>query len=154
MKRRKPRMFRKRLPHLTNNILKDTLNKSGFRRKKAWICGLFSAKTTLNQCFLRDCLRGHTELLRELLLCKPPLLAESSYGLSDRRCAEYIWQHFVYLTYFFPILMTPRHALSGINILPYSAAFVKRPVGKLSLDGMLSFSDTPFFSCLNRLGKH
>ena len=32
--------------------LRDTLNKSGFRGKKAWIYGLFSAKTTLNQCFL------------------------------------------------------------------------------------------------------
>lgn len=32
----------------------DTLNKSGFRRKKSWIYGIFSAKTTLNQCFLRE----------------------------------------------------------------------------------------------------
>ena len=30
----------------------ETLNNSGFRRKKALIYGLFSAKTTLNQCFL------------------------------------------------------------------------------------------------------
>ena len=34
-------------------MCRDTLNKSGFRRKKAWIHGLFSAKTTLNQCFHR-----------------------------------------------------------------------------------------------------
>ena len=33
-------------------IIMDTLNKSGFRRKKSWIYGIFSAKTTLNQCFL------------------------------------------------------------------------------------------------------
>ena len=33
--------------------LMDTLNKSGFRGKKAWIYGLFSAKTTFNQCFLK-----------------------------------------------------------------------------------------------------
>ena len=32
----------------------DTLNNSCFRRKKAWIYGIFSAKTTLNQCFLRE----------------------------------------------------------------------------------------------------
>ena len=32
---------------------KDTLNKSGFLRKKPWIYGLFSEKTTLNQCFLK-----------------------------------------------------------------------------------------------------
>ena len=33
--------------------LKETLNNSCFRRKKAWIYGIFSAKTTLNQCFLK-----------------------------------------------------------------------------------------------------
>ena len=35
------------------DFVKEILNKSGFRRKKAWIYGLFSAKTTLNQYFLK-----------------------------------------------------------------------------------------------------
>ena len=35
------------------NPLRDKLNKWSFHAKKAWIYGLFSAKTTLNQCFLK-----------------------------------------------------------------------------------------------------
>ena len=44
--------------------LRDTLNKSGFRGKKAWIYGLFSAKTTLNQCFLSSRIRRLTRGVR------------------------------------------------------------------------------------------
>ena len=35
-------------------LLRDKLNNWSFHAKKAWICGLFRVKTTLNQRFLRD----------------------------------------------------------------------------------------------------